>query len=259
MNRGMFFEFLGALPGIGRLSRWFAGCYGEGSVTIIRSGPAAGYRWKRYHRYVNGYWLGHYERPIQKILEQELGSGDVFFDVGAHAGFFTLVAARLVGPTGCCVAFDPRPDNCACVTEQIQLNGLTWCRAVAVAIGPVTGKTTFLLDGPGGSMGHLGTGAVNDGAAEVEALSLDDAGDRFGRPDFVKMDIEGAEAKALEGARKTLYESRPGWLIECHSQEAADQVREILTSARYEVSFVEPCMGSRGPSYPCHLAAHPLA
>src|SRR6188472_1682389 len=80
---------LGRLPGIGRMLRRLARSYPEGSVTTIRAGDAAGMRWKRYHRYVSGYWLGIYEPEIQKALAVHLRPGGVFYDVGANAGFFT--------------------------------------------------------------------------------------------------------------------------------------------------------------------------
>jgi ribosomal protein L11 methylase PrmA len=113
---------LGRLPLAGRLLRGFAGHYVEGSVVRIRSGLAAGYLWERHHRYVNGYWTGQYELPIQEALQRELKAGDTFFDVGANAGFFTLVAARLVGQKGSCVAFDPSAENAASIRRQIELD-----------------------------------------------------------------------------------------------------------------------------------------
>src|SRR5688572_6197279 len=84
-------QVAGRIPGVSSTLRWWAGRYADGSVVRIRSGLAAGYRWKRYHRYVNGYWIGHYELPIQETLRRELAPGDKFYDVGANAGFFTLV------------------------------------------------------------------------------------------------------------------------------------------------------------------------
>src|SRR5260221_11618282 len=130
MKTAQLTSFVGRLPLISSCLRWYASHYVEGSVIRIRQGHAAGFLWKRHHRYVNGYWIGHYEFPIQEALKRELKLGDTFYDVGANAGFFTLVAARLIGPQGKCVAFDPSPDNYASVTEQIQLNSLNNCTAV---------------------------------------------------------------------------------------------------------------------------------
>src|SRR5258706_14337105 len=111
MNRARMLEMVGKVPVVGSALRKLARRFPEGSVVEIRAGVAAGYKWKRHHRYVNGYWLGHYELEIQDLLKHELKAGQTFFDVGANAGFFTLVAAKLVGLAGRCVAFDPAPDD----------------------------------------------------------------------------------------------------------------------------------------------------
>src|SRR5882672_9992409 len=91
---------LGQLPGAGTLLRWWARRYREGSVVSIARGSAAGMKWRRHHRYVNGYWIGIYELPLQRAIARELESGNVFYDVGANAGFFSVLGATRVGQTG---------------------------------------------------------------------------------------------------------------------------------------------------------------
>jgi FkbM family methyltransferase len=59
--------------------------------------------------------------------------------------------------------------------------------------------------------------------------TLDEAMARFGRPDFIKMDIEGAEEQALAGAERVLSEARPAWLIEVHGSECEQGVRRVLS------------------------------
>src|SRR5690349_4263474 len=100
---------------VARYLRWRANRYKEGSIVRIKHGYAAGFLWVRSHRYVNGYWIGHYELSIQRAITTLLKQGDTFWDLGANAGFFTLVAARLVGFEGKCVAFEPEPINYATI------------------------------------------------------------------------------------------------------------------------------------------------
>src|SRR3954452_16330369 len=119
MSSARVIEAIGRIPGVGRLLRWVARHYPEGSVVTIKHGEAAGLKWKRHHRYVNGYWIGQYELDIQAALKRELKPGQTFFDVGANAGFFTLVAAKIVGASGKCVAFDPLPMNQESIREQV--------------------------------------------------------------------------------------------------------------------------------------------
>lgn len=87
MNKARLISCLGRVPLVGSTLRWFAQRYPEGSVVTIKNGLLAGYKWKRSHNYVSGYWLGIYELTIQESLAHELQSGDVFYDIGGNAGF----------------------------------------------------------------------------------------------------------------------------------------------------------------------------
>ena len=62
---------------------------------------------------------GMAERPLQSALQRELRPGATFFDIGANVGFVTLIAARLVGPSGRVVAFEPVPENVAAIRENL--------------------------------------------------------------------------------------------------------------------------------------------
>jgi FkbM family methyltransferase len=234
VNRAALITFAGRVPLLGVVLRIVARGYPEGSVVKIKLGVASGFRWKRYHRYVNGYWIGHYEMPIQDVLRRELLAGQTFYDVGANAGFFTLVAARLVGAQGRCVAFDPLLGNIKTIREQVELNSLSHCVVVPEALGEHEGKASFFFLSAGVSQGHLGTNYhPGEQAIEVQVTTLDLAMSRYGAPHFVKMDVEGAEAQVLKGATKMLGTARPKWLIELHGTECEREVKRILAAHGY--------------------------
>jgi FkbM family methyltransferase len=248
-------EFVGRVPLLGSALRRLARRYSEGSVVEIRSGVAAGYRWRRHRRYVNGYWLGHYELDIQDLLKHELKAGQTFFDIGANAGFFTLVAAKLVGPSGKCVAFDPAPDNDRSIREQLELNSLNNCIAVPKAVGGQAGTAMFAFSAPGSATGHLGAASNGEHAIEVQVITLDQAASQYGRPDFIKLDVEGAEMDVLRGAANVLSNIRPRWLIEIHNTECERGVVAILKDAGYAVISL---MGKEeGADLPRHILARP--
>ncbi len=228
-----FIASMGRMPGWGQALRYFAGRYREGSVVKIRHGHAAGLWWQRHHRYVNGYWIGHYELPVQEALRRELKQGDTFFDIGANAGFFTLIGARLVGPGGRCIAFEPLEDNCASIEEQIQANALGQCVVAHEAISDFVGWEDFSFSPAGLAGAHLGESRYGERQQPVKVVTLDGACLCFGQPDFIKMDIEGAEARALKGSFHTLHYLRPKWLIELHGFDSEREVKRLLREADY--------------------------
>ena len=256
MSSARLITLLGQVPGIGRGLRWMARRYPEGSVVTIRHGVAAGLSWKRHHRYVNGYWIGHYELAIQQALERELEPGQTFYDIGANAGFFSLVGARCVGPAGRVVAFDPSPDNLASVEEQVRLNRLeNVIRWSGEAVGDHEGKAVFAYTAPGDATGHLGEAQAGEWAIEVAVTTVDCAARRFGPPDFIKVDVEGFEAQVLEGARGILRTVRPGWLLEIHGPQQAGAVRELLTGFGYRFYEVDGRPVLEGNELPHHVIA----
>lgn len=252
-------ELFGRLPLCGLALRWWANQFKEGSVVRIRQGYALGYVWKRHHRYVNGYWIGHYELAIQEALVRELRPGQIFYDIGANAGFFTLLGARLVGPVGKCIAFDPEPSNYQSIVELIALNDLKQCQVVREAVSEREGKEKFRLGWPGDSTGHLGGAGKGELEVEVKVTTLDEAVKRFGVPSVIKMDIEGAEVMALKGAQKLLSKGRSRWLIELHGKQCAEQVKAIMTEAKYCFYGINGSPIGDGESLPRHVLVGPIA
>ena len=257
MNFAGIFQAAGSIPGLSHLLRWYSHQYAEGSVVRIRSGLAKGLLWRRHHRYVSGYWIGTYELDIQRALQRELQLGQVFFDIGANAGFFTLVCARLVGGSGRCIAFDPDPDNTTSITEQIKLNQLHYCTVVQEAVADFEGKARFSFKNAGSPMGHLGKSNPGESLMEVTVTTLDRAQERFGNPDFIKMDIEGAEVAALRGAVRMLQFTRPAWLVELHGPECERDVKGVFKEAGYSLFDLAGASLAPGSLLPHHVVARP--
>ncbi len=237
MNISKVVWFVGKIPFVSSILRWYMRSFPEGSVVTIAYGRAAGYKWRRYHRYVNGYWIGQFELPIQQALVQELSKGNTFFDIGANAGFFTLVAAKQVGPNGKCIAFEPLPENATCIREQITLNELNFCHVVEEAVSDHEGYASFSYDRPGTSTAHLGNTKEGERSIQVKLSTLDATCRKWGYPDFIKMDIEGGEVDALKGASDLLSKYHPRLLIELHGEQCEQGVKDILR--RFKYSFFD--------------------
>jgi FkbM family methyltransferase len=260
MDQAKVVDLIGRVPVLGSTLRKLARRYPEGSVVDVRTGVAAGLKWKRHHRYINGYWVGHFELEIQNALKRELKAGDVFYDVGANAGFFTLIGARLVGPSGRVVAFDPAPENCESVREQVELNGYApFCTAVQKAVGGAAGSATFSFDTSGSTMGHLGGARRGERSVEVEVTTLDDAAAALGAPTFIKLDVEGAEGDVMAGAHRLLSSgaARPAWLIELHDPQCEAEVKRHLAAAGYHFFDLDARPVTAGAVLPHHVIARP--
>lgn len=248
---------IGKIPLISDALRWYANRFDEGSVVHIRQGLAANLLWRRSHRHVNGYWIGHYELPIQEALAELLQPGFRFFDVGANAGFFSLIGSRLVGASGHCVAFEPAPANVEIIREQLRLNGIRNCKVVGEAISDVDGEVDLYFDYSGSPMAHLGESRPGEGKIRVRSTTLDLASSRFGSPNVVKMDIEGAEVRALRGALQLLGTDRPDWLIEIHGPTCERVIRELFLQENYCLFDLK--LSSLDPDHalPEHVIAKP--
>jgi len=150
----------------------------------------------------------------------------------------TLLFARLVGDSGCVFAFEPHPAVFTALTEQLNLNGLQnvspVCRAVCDRIG-----VAFFDETAARSCGHLSD--ETNGRLIVETTTLDDFVVRGHArpPDFIKIDIEGAESSALLGALKTIRQYRPTMVIELHNPREDRAVGSILGDLDYVAFRIE--------------------
>jgi FkbM family methyltransferase len=151
------------------------------------------------------------------------------FDVGANAGYFTLLFSRAVGPSGTVFAFEPDPQNLFNLHRNLELNH---CANVTVIAAAVTDKSGTARFSPNASMGSLS----EKGPLSVNTCRLDD----FPTPDFVKMDVEGGELLALWGAQHTLRMCRTSWFIELHGHSVSAACVELLTHLGVNIQ----CLGT---------------
>jgi FkbM family methyltransferase len=224
---------IGTVPFLSSVLRKFARKYPEGSTVTITNGYLEGYRWIRYHRYVNGYWLGIYELPLQEAIIRELKSGDVFYDIGANAGFFSLLASKYVGPNGRVYAFEPLPENIQAIRGNFGVNAVETCELVEAAVTNNNGTIDFFQSADS-SMASIFNNKDQTGSISVSAITLDDFVHNHRSPNLIKMDIEGAELLALQGGINLLTQSeRPRLLIELHGEEVGINVKNYLTDLGY--------------------------
>ena len=155
-----------------------------------------------------------YEPHVVAKLRALLRPGDVLVDVGANIGFFTQLAASLVGPTGRVVAIEPLDKNVQLILRSIDRNGFAHVDVRACAISDRVGIVSMLTDAAT-SNGQAAAGA-RPSAALAQTRTLDEITRDLPRLDVVKIDIEGFELAAWRGFREGLAKHRPHVLTEFH-------------------------------------------
>jgi FkbM family methyltransferase len=197
----------------------------RGVALPVLTGPLRGARWI-VHSSNPGCWAGRFEKENQAFAWSALRRGDVFVDAGANVGFFTLLGARAVGREGRVFAFEPLPANREALEKHVVLNGLTNVVVSAAALSDRTGRGRF---------GHRGAPScarlMADGEYDVATTRLDEAlgPEQSSRVRLIKIDVEGAEASVLVGARELLGDPpRPALMVATHGWRAHEECLTVL-------------------------------
>lgn len=139
-----------------------------------------------------------WEPAETKIFRQYIKEGMTVIDVGAYIGYFSLLASQLVGRKGKVCAFEPSYECLRLLQKNIQINNCNNIQVFEEAVTDGTGHMAFYLSPYNLSGSSITKSFQNWQRIEVPTITLDEAiGDK--KVDFIKMDIEGGEAKALSG------------------------------------------------------------
>jgi FkbM family methyltransferase len=154
-----------------------------------------------------GLLSGRYEVHLSTVFEKYCTSGMTVVDVGANLGYYSLLASRLVGPSGRVVALEPNSENCRLLLSSLRLNDITNVQLLPVAADTATGWAYYST--------HVGSngGLIEDGellshpGTIVPTFRLDELVE--GPVGFLKMDVEGAEGRVVRGATRIIERDRP--------------------------------------------------
>ena len=174
-----------------------------------------------------------------KFIQAYLRPGDNFLDIGANAGVYTVLAAACVGASGSVDALEPMDTTARWIEEQISLNKLSNVEVHRLAAGDKEQVVDFGYANDSSMMHMQRAGEPADAAVRVQGVRLDSFKPRKHYA-MAKMDIEGAEPLALQGAANKLHQANPPvWLLELagysqHYGMRSDEVLDLLKSAGYE-------------------------
>lgn len=148
---------------------------------------------------------GVYEPVETELLKKTLKQGQTFVDVGANIGYYTLLAARLVGPKGRVYAFEPDRSNFSLLVKNVRQNGYTNVVAVPRAVSSKSRIQRLYLSESNPGDHQLFDSKEGRKSVEVQAVALDNWFKKGKEKiDLIKMDIQGAEAAALEGFKRLM-------------------------------------------------------
>jgi FkbM family methyltransferase len=202
------------------------------TVVTVRSGPASGMRIAIDPRREKYYWTGAFEPAVQRTLTRLLQPGMCFWDIGAHAGFMTILAARLTGDGGRVLAFEPAPPNRERLRTSVAANGLKTVEVHDVAVGATAG--TSIMHHHGSTSMWTTIAQLGDvPGAEVRCRTLDDLASEYAVPDLIKVDVEGAEADVLRGGCSLLGPGGPALLVEFNPR-TLEEARAVLPVHDFE-------------------------
>jgi FkbM family methyltransferase len=202
-------------------------------------------------------WLRGCEES--RLLGALFSPGDVFVDVGANLGIFSLQAAALGGPRAKVYSFEPQPRAAVALRLSAVANSMHTISVVEMVVGAHDGVVPFFVPRTGSGVGSLSAGHASQGSGATQldrtSTSLDAfvASRAFDRLDVMKIDVEGFEADVLEGARQTLRRFSPVIWFETNpaALEAAgrgqDTCLALLKSCGYDAFYDVATLWSGAP------------
>lgn len=193
---------------------------------------------------------GQWEPQVQSWLKTILNKTDVFLDIGAHVGWHTMLASKLVGNKGAVLAFEPSPENLKFLRYHCTLNSLQNVQIYPSAVGDVENSSIpfVLVDGGNHTSNSLTTvdevpyiSEKQKTLISVSLTTIDKVCEKLRlKPRLIKIDVEGAENLVLQGAREVVNKYRPIIIVAIHpfwmpKGQSPNDICNFFSSYSYEL------------------------
>jgi FkbM family methyltransferase len=234
---------------------------GREFVTTIKGGPANGLRFPVKMPQDKGMWIGTWELEFAEDLAARVHKGKICYDIGGYKGYYAGIMA-LKGASKVLV-FEPMPGNIEKINQLITLNPNLPIELIPSAVSDVTGKSIFRVM-PEETMGKLNNSSFQEnenhlGQIEVNCITLDSMINSDLMPDFIKIDVEGAEEFVLKGGIELLKLKKPVLMIEIHSREIGNRCLQLLQTIYSDIIVLETGKNPKEETPPeiCHYVVNP--
>jgi FkbM family methyltransferase len=178
--------------------------------------------------YLNPYY---HEYDVVSFAFSVLQKGDVFIDVGAHGGLYTLLGGMIVGSRGQVIAVEPNCDNLKVLSQNVKLNELNNVLITPKAASDEKSKIKLSYEPKKTALTSAMTRVGK--IIEVEAITLDEIAEKYDSIKLLKVDTEGYDLKVLKGACHTLRKT--SYIV---VEQSNDHVRKLLVGLGFRLYFL---------------------
>ncbi|QEQ01511.1 FkbM family methyltransferase [Thermosynechococcus sp. CL-1] len=183
------------------------------------------------------------EQAVLQTIRNKLQMGDFFIDSGANIGFYSVLASKLVGDTGKVLSIEMMPDTAAILNHHLQLNQCTNVEVIEFALSDQDNQEVIatVQEGKFGqaTISKVDSQKKTDKEIAVKTITLDTLTKDISHIRLIKMDLEGAELQALQGAVLTLQKTDYLIFEERTREKEHNPVFQFLKKSGFELHQID--------------------
>jgi len=189
-------------------------------------------------------YLGIYEKEQTSFMCKIIKKEDCCLDLGSHVGFFTMLFARLVGKDGKVFSFEPVKEGHNFQKKSVKKNRFSNIKLFNFALGDVVeDKKAYVFSDSGMARFDRSILGLEESQQtdifQIRTLDSISEVTKLEKLDFMKIDIEGFEYRALLGGKNTIKKYKPNMLIEIHSRDNYEGIYSLLRELDYKLYDLE--------------------
>ena len=170
--------------------------------------------------------------PLLKYSYKLIKENDVVLDIGANQGIYSIAFSKLTGPQGKVIAIEPFAEMNEILKKNIITNSLNNIKIFQCVVSDNVGYE-FLDTSKGIVSSSIVKKFSDKNVLKIKSITIDDVAKGYTNISLIKLDIEGAELKALNGAKETLDKWRPTLSVEI-DQDTFDEINNFLKGYGYK-------------------------